>query len=200
MSIDLILLLCFSLFFGENLFSELSCEVAPSCFVFSVPLINELIGRKNQYVWNERLFLFLYFKSLSSLFKSPLARSHLTNFFLLFPSRLLAYIHTEVKGGQIELIQQSLTPSRLIVTPFSNGFLRRTLCPSEEFNKLSDCLNSGGVIHPLCELWANTETQWEFFTLSILPLPVKQTFEGFLCCPSVFYHFKTLSSYGWSKL
>lgn len=101
----------------------------------------------------------------------------------LFPalsgSCLVAYFQTEVKGGQIGLIQQSLVPFSLIVIPFSNGFRRRTLCPSEEFNKLSDCLNSGGVIHPLCELWANTETQWEFFTLSILPLPVKQTFEGF---------------------
>lgn len=108
---------------------------------------------------------------------SPLANCNLTNSFQLSARGLVASPQTEERRGGAP--QPSRVPLRLIAGPLGNGFLRRTLCPSEEFNKLSDCLNSGGVIHPLCELRANTETQWEFFTLSILPLPVKQTFEGF---------------------
>lgn len=72
--------------------------------------------------------------SVSSLFTSSLAKCKL--FPALCVCCLMAYFQTEVKGGQIGLTQQSLVPFALIVMPFSNGFRRRTLCPSEEIQQI----------------------------------------------------------------
>lgn len=71
----------------------------------------------------------------------------------------------------------------------------RTLCPSEESNKSSGCLNGGGAaqLSILC-----VRITSEHCSLS---LPVKQTFEGFCARARLYFTIsKTLSSYGWSKL
>lgn len=134
------------------------------------------------------MFFVRYFLKLASallsisgslLFALPQVKCNLTRNFSVFFHFLPCGLVSNLGEGCADRAYTTIPCTLLIVMPFSNGFCRRTLCPSEEFNKLSDCLNSGGVIHPLCELRANTETQWEFFTLFILPLPVKQTFEGF---------------------
>lgn len=76
-----------------------------------------------------------------------------------------------------------LPPPPLIVMPSGNGFSffsrRRTLCPSEESNKFvrlfEQRLSYPSSVWILSEHWDSVGV----FTLSILPLPVKQTFEGF---------------------
>lgn len=77
-------------------------------------------------------------------------------------------------------------------------FFAEALSSSQELDKSSNCLNISAVPRPLWELRVKAVTQWELFHSLHSSLPVKQTFESFCVC--ILPRFKTLSSYGWSKL
>ena len=86
------------------------------------------------------------------------------------------------EGANTTSLPPSLPPSRslschpVMAFPFSR---RTTLCPSEESNKFVRLFEQRRS-YP-SSVWILSE-HWDsvgVFTLSILPLPVKQTFEGF---------------------
>lgn len=104
------------------------------------------------------------------------------------------------RGEAIGLMQPFLVPVSLVVVPFSNGFRGRTLCPSERIQQIVRLFEQRRS-YP-SSVWIMSE-HWNsvgvFHSLHSFP-PSKTNIWRLLCCLSVFYHFKTLSSYGWSKL
>ena len=121
---------------------------------------------------------------------------------------LAASFQTEVKGGQRELIQPpslppSLPPLPLIVMPSSNGFSFFSQDDFVPVRRIQQICQIVWTAAELSILRVNSERtlrlSGSFHSLHSSP-PSKTNIWRLLCCLSVFYHFKTLSSYGWSKL